>query len=658
MNALASLSRWSAPGGLALPEAVWRTRHRWVCAVLLAHLPLLAVWAAVQGVPPALGATLVVPCALYLVAVAERLTGGRLRPPRALASSAAAAGLMACSSYLVAVSDGYIEAHFHFFVMVPVVALYEDWAPFLVAVGWVVLEHGLVGTVWPHHVYGHSAEHTEHPWRFALVHAAFFAAACLGSLTAWTLAERARSVQQSLVEELSFRSRHDDLTGLANRAALGEALEAALDTDQSVAVMLLDLDGFKQVNDTLGHSAGDELLRTVAARASSCIPSPGVVARLGGDEFVVLLPGHDAERAQVQARRLRKAISRPLTLSGVPASTAASVGVAVRGPQHCPEAGRGGPEAAVQLLREADVAMYRAKSSGLGLAVYEAAFDEHTAQRLSELEDFRRALASDDQIVVFLQPKVSLTTGALEGAEALARWHHPTRGLVPPSEFLSMATSHDFFHPFTERVLDEALGQCAAWLADGYRVPVSVNITASSLLQPTFPLDITAALTRHGVPPELLCLEITENALVTDPVLATKVLQILREQGVRTSVDDFGTGFSSLSYLRQLPIDELKIDRSFVLGMFPQGADGPVDEVLVASIAELGHRLGVHVVAEGVEHTHERAALERLGCDTVQGYLHSAPVRAADFPVDLLETARVAEAAPVGQTGRTARAGA
>ncbi|MEH3075256.1 MAG: bifunctional diguanylate cyclase/phosphodiesterase [Quadrisphaera sp.] len=647
MNAVRSASRWRGPGVLALPDAVWRTRHRWVCAVLLVHLPVLAVWAAVRGVPPALGATLAVPTALYLLAVVEPLSRGRVHLPRALASSAAAAGLMACSSYLVAVSDGYIEAHFHFFVMVPVVALYEDWAPFLVAVTWVVLEHGLVGTLWPHHVYGHSAEHTTHPWLFALVHGGFFTAACLGSLTAWTLSERARSVQQGLVEELSFRSRHDELTGLANRSGLGEALQAALFGEQPVAVLLLDLNGFKQVNDSLGHSVGDELLRTVASRAQSCIPVPGVVARLGGDEFVVLLPGHDVERALVQAHRLREAIARPLSLNGVTVSTTASIGVAARSRQHCPEAGRSRSEAADQLLREADVAMYQAKSNDLGTSVYEAAFDAHTAARLTELDDFRRALASDDQIVVHLQPKVSLATGALEGAEALARWRHPTRGLVPPSEFLALATSHDFCQAFTERVLDAALAQCAAWLREGYRVPVSVNITASSLLRRAFPLDVRAALTRHGVPSELLCLEITEDALVTDPALAAEVLQTLREQGVRTSVDDFGTGFSSLSYLRQLPFDELKIDRSFVLGLFPQGADGPVDEVLVASIVELGRRLGVHVVAEGVEHPHERSVLERLGCDTVQGYLHSAPVSAADFPRDLLETVRVTDSTRV-----------
>jgi len=663
---------WRLPGLLSLPEDVWRTRHRWVTTVLLAHLPLLAAWTLYRHTPVLAALPLAIPAALYLLATAEQLTRGCLRIHRALASAAAAAGLMACSSYLVSISGGYIEAHFHFFVMVPVVALYEAWAPFSVAIVWVLLEHGLVGTLWPHHVYGHNNEHMEHPWLFAAVHAGFFAAACIGSLTAWTLAERARAVQQDLVEQLRHQTLHDDLTGLANRAHLAQAMDAALASGAPVAVLALDLDRFKEVNDTLGHSAGDELLRAVSARAATGVERPGLLVRLGGDEFAVLLPGLDVQEALAVAQRLRATIARitslqnpernssadtsPDVLSSLPSTTASttagtvaisidvSIGLAHRPARGADASSMLSPSqrarVADELLREADVAMYTAKRSGSGTALYEAATDSHTAAHLATLTDFRRALDADDQIVVYLQPKVAITDGRLLGVEALARWKHPVRGLLAPSEFLAMATGAELSAPFTRRVLTEALFQCRSWLRRGHRVPVSVNVTAHCLMRPSFAIDVADLLARQGVPADLLCLEITEDTLVADPVAAAQVLTALKATGVRTSIDDFGTGYSSLSYLRQLPVDELKIDRSFVLGLFPRGVDGPADDALVATIVDMGHRLGMHVVAEGVERGEELAVLAGLGCDSVQGYLYSPPVPADRFPAELLRTAQ------------------
>ncbi|TXR57574.1 putative bifunctional diguanylate cyclase/phosphodiesterase [Quadrisphaera setariae] len=654
---------WRLPGLLSLPEDVWRTRHRWVTTVLLAHLPLLAGWTLYRHTPLLAAAPLAIPAALYLLATAEQLTRGRLRVHRALASCAAAAGLMACSSYLVSVSGGYIEAHFHFFVMVPVVALYEAWAPFSIAIAWVLLEHGLVGTLWPHHVYGHNHEHMAHPWRFAGVHAAFFAAACTGSLTAWTLAERARAVQADLVEQLRHQTLHDDLTGLANRAHLAQTMDSVLASGASVAVLALDLDRFKEVNDTLGHSAGDELLRAVSARAATGVERPGLLVRLGGDEFAVLLPGLDAQEALAVAQRLRMTIARTTSLQNVernssagtspgeaslPARTIAvsidvSIGIAHRPALPTGASGALGPaqraQVADELLREADVAMYTAKRSGSGTALYEAATDSYTACHLATLTDFRRALDADDQIVVHLQPKVAITNGQLLGVEALARWNHPVRGLLAPSEFIAMATSAELSAPFTTKVLTEALFACRSWLRRGYRVPVSVNITAHCLVRPSFAFEVADLLARQRVPADLLCLEITEDTLVADPTAAAQVLAALRATGVRTSIDDFGTGYSSLSYLRQLPVDELKIDRSFVLALFPHGSDEPADDALVATIVDMGHRLGMHVVAEGVERRDELAVLAGLGCDSVQGYLYSPPVPADRFPVELLRTA-------------------
>ncbi|MEZ0491679.1 putative bifunctional diguanylate cyclase/phosphodiesterase [Kineococcus sp. TBRC 1896] len=685
---------WRLPGRSRLPEPVWRVRHRWVTTVLLVHLPVLLGWAVAHHASTDTLLTLCAPAALYLAAAMETLSRGRLPLPPVLASCAAAAGLMACSSFLVAVSGGYIEAHFHFFVMIPVVALYEDWAPFAVAAAIVLLEHGVVGTLWPHKVYGHAALHGEHPWLFAAIHAGFVVAACLGSLTAWTLSERARTAQQRLLRQLHHRTRHDDLTGLANRTGLSEALDAALTAAQAtgtpVSVLVMDLDHFKTVNDTLGHSAGDDLLREVAARATASLTetltgalteslsgttSPdALTVRLGGDEFAVLLPGLDAGRALQLAQHLRRGIGRATTLLGTTVSTSVSIGVASRCVPPAPhQPGTDQPAVsaaderaamAEQLLREADVAMYVAKTSGSGTSLYDPTHDQHTTERLAALNDFQQALDSDAalaqqpggrpgggpgprpgqeddrQIVVHLQPKVSVSTGRLLGVEALARWNHPTRGVLPPSEFIAMATSPDLSEAFTTRVLEAALAQCGTWLRAGYEVPVSINVTAHCLPRLALPMRLLDALGRHGVPPRLLCLELTEDILVADPETTAQVLTSLRHTGIRCSVDDFGTGFSSLSYLRRLPLDELKIDRSFVLGMFPHGPDGAVDDVVVGAVIDLGHRLGVHVVAEGVEHQRELDVLTRLGCDSVQGYLHSPPVPAAAFPQHLLETSR------------------
>ncbi|WP_328291251.1 EAL domain-containing protein [Kineococcus sp. NBC_00420] len=725
LPAEAQVESWRLPGRSRLSTPVWRVRHRWVTTVLAIHLPLLLAWALLHHASTDTLLTLCAPAALYLAAAMETLSRGRLLLPPVLASCAAAAGLMACSSFLVAVSGGYIEAHFHFFVMIPVVALYEDWAPFAVAAGIVLLEHGVVGTLWPHKVYGHAAMHSEHPWLFAAIHAGFVIAACLGSLTAWTLSERARTAQAQLLQQLHHRTRHDDLTGLANRTGLNEALDAALEaalaTDTPVSVLAMDLDHFKAVNDTLGHSAGDHLLREVAARATASLTealtksltgtlhvttSPNALTvRLGGDEFAVLLPGLDADQALQLAQHLRRSIGRATTLLGTTVSTSVSIGVATRPAsfasgqavtdplttaslttalQAAPT--RHAPQdralIAEQLLREADVAMYVAKTSGSGTSLYDPTHDQHTTERLAALNDFQQALDSDltldrvsgepsrqhpdqeleprpgveveprprggedRQIVVHLQPKVSVSTGQLVGVEALARWNHPTRGVLPPSEFIAMATSPDLSEAFTTRVLEAALAQCSTWLHAGYEVPVSINVTAHCLPRLALPMRLLDALQRHGVPPRLLCLEITEDILVADPDTTAEVLALLRHAGIRCSIDDFGTGFSSLSYLRRLPLDELKIDRSFILGLFPHGPDEEVDDVVVGAVIDLGHRLGVHVVAEGVEHQHELDVLARLGCDSVQGYLHSPPVPASAFPQHLLETTRTMPSQP------------
>jgi diguanylate cyclase len=642
------------PRGHALSEEVWRTRHRWVTTVLALHLPLLLVWCGVRHAAPVQLLLVLVPTALLLLATSGAPGGRRRWVPRlsrTLSACAASAGLMSCSAILVGLSGGYVEAHFHFFVMVPVIALYEAWAPFAVGVALVLLEHGLVGTLWPMAVFGHSMA-DGHPWRFAGIHAGFFAAACTGSLVTWRLAEAARLQQERLLAELHHRAHHDALTGLPNRAALAAALDAALRDAPggALAVAVMDLDRFKEVNDTLGHTSGDELLRRLGPRLADAVRPGDVLVRLGGDEFAAVLPGAGTTAALAVGERLRRAVAGALEVDGVQVDVDVSVGLAVHSGAgaraHAGAASRA--EVADRLLRQADVAMYAAKDSGSGVEVYDVAQDQHSTSRLSTLADLRRAIDRDDELVLHYQPKVRLADGAVRGVEGLIRWHHPARGLLAPAEFVPLLDATALAEPFTLKVVDLALGQMARWAQDGIHVQVAVNVPPRCLVRPGFVTGLAALIHRHAADPSLLRLEITENALLVDPQAAADLLAQVRALGLSVSIDDFGTGYSSLSYLRSLPIDELKIDRSFVMGL---ASKDPVarraDELLVRTMVELGHGLGLSVVAEGIEDDAVRAAVLALGCDVAQGYWFSRPVPAGELDPGALPGAPAVRAAPV-----------
>ncbi|MFI7589565.1 putative bifunctional diguanylate cyclase/phosphodiesterase [Spongisporangium articulatum] len=632
------------PRGVALPESVWRQRHGWVTNVLLLHLPVLALWSLYLGTSPTDVAPLSLTAVLWALARIDLVSGGRVGLNRGFASAAASAGLMSCAAYLVSVSGGYIEAHFHFFVLLPVVTLYEAWTPFLVAIGIVLVDHGLVGTVWPHAVFGHSMMQTEHPWRFACVHAFFVTLAGLGSLVTWRLAEAGRLDQQRLIDQLHFRATHDGLTGLANREALANAMRVALMTrpDERLSVLLLDLDRFKEVNDTLGHAAGDELLQVLSAEIAAALArraKDALLVRLGGDEFAVLLHSRNEVELRNVAQEIAVVTTSSVEVAGVPVSVGVSIGVATyTGPHGLGRDAKGiekSAEAAAEgLLRHADVAMYQAKAAGETLAFYEPATDENARERLNVLNDLREALAARDQILLHYQPKVSLPDARIIGVEALARWAHPRRGMLPPSEFVALAQTTEHAERFTRLVIDVAARQAAAWRDRGWQVPVAVNVTPRNLLRDEFVDFVAATLGTYGIPASLLRIEITEDAIVADPVAAIAVLTELHQLGISVSIDDFGTGFSSLSYLRHLRVDELKIDRSFVNGLGTTAAGGGpeavagADEVLVTSIIELGHSLGLHVVAEGVEQQHEADVLTQLGCDSAQGFLYFRPMPA------------------------------
>jgi diguanylate cyclase (GGDEF)-like protein len=411
---------------------------------------------------------------------------------------------------------------------------------------------------------------------------------------------------------------HDALTGLPNwgllRDRLDQGLAAASRSAAEVALLLIDLDRFKEINDTLGHSYGDKLLCQVGPRLQSVLRDGDSVARLGGDEFAVLLPSVDGVReAEQVAERLREALHRPFDVDGVALDVEASIGI-VLSPWH-------GTDTEV-LLRHADIAMYVAKELKAGAVVFEPEEHNTSASRLSVLGDLRRALDGGDELFLHYQPKYTLDGERIEGLEALLRWQHPTQGLIPPDDFIPAAEGTGIILRLTEHVLDLALAQMRGWTDAGHAVPVAVNLSTRCLLDDGLPDMVERLLARHGVPAELLRLEVTESAVMGDAARCMAVLQRLHDLGVKLSIDDFGTGYSSMAYLRRLPVDELKIDRSFVLGM----TTGQHDAVLVRTAIDLGHNLGLTVVAEGVEGADHVTALRALGCDIAQGYHYARPM--------------------------------
>jgi diguanylate cyclase (GGDEF)-like protein len=423
--------------------------------------------------------------------------------------------------------------------------------------------------------------------------------------------ERRRAEQR-----IAYLAYHDALTDLPNRSLLHDRLEqaarAATRDSKPLALLVMDLDGFKEVNDTLGHHAGDRVLQQVAARVRGTLRKQDTVARLGGDEFAIVLPSTDADGAILAAQKMLQEIERPLVVDQRPLSVRASVGVSCF-PDH--------GTSADALLQKADVAMYLAKSDGHGIVVYAADRDRHTHRRLTLITELRHALDSQ-QFFLEYQPIVQLRTGAVVGVEALVRWNHPEQGRLLPADFIELAEHTGLINPLTMTVLDTALGE---WAHGEQAIPltVSVNLSPRNLQDPDLPRRVNDFLQAHRARPAALAFEITENVLLSDPARAMECLRRLHGMGVRLSIDDFGTGYSSLSYLRRLPVDELKIDRSFIADL-----SGGRDDVIVRSTIELAHNLGLTVVAEGVESAAMYQQLLRLGCDSAQGHFIAHPASA------------------------------
>ncbi len=417
---------------------------------------------------------------------------------------------------------------------------------------------------------------------------------------------------------------YDHLTGLPNRLLFQDratqAIAAASREGTAVGVMILDLHRFKEVNDTLGHDTGDELLKEVGPRLQGVLRSADTVARLGGDEFGILIAGLHAEpEAAEVARKITQALDAPFVTEELEIALGGSIGIA-----RYPDDG-GEPET---LLRHAEVAMYVAKAARDPWEIYTPEQDTYSTERLALVAELRRAI-DNRELTLSFQPKVDLARSAVVGMEALARWHHPSRGNIAPDDFIPVAEHSGLIRRLTSYVLAEAVGQVKAWRAEGIDLPVSVNLSVRDLLDPSIVGEVRALLASAEVPPDRLQLEITESSVMDQPERALATLRGLADVGVGLSVDDFGTGYSSLAYLQRLPVRELKIDRSFVMHLTTNANDAEI----VRSTVDLGHNLGLSIVAEGVEDQASMTFLIEVGCDIAQGYYIARPMPAAEVPL-------------------------
>jgi diguanylate cyclase (GGDEF)-like protein len=600
----------SLPKGGSLPQETWLRRHDRIVLLVWLHAAGVFIYALVRGNAPLHSLS-----ESSIVAVAAVLGGSRhlARPVRA---GAATLGLVSASAILTHLSGGLIEMHFHFFVMVGIISLYQDWMPFLLALGFVVAHHGVLGALDPEGVFNHPAA-INHPWKWAGIHGGFILAESVVLLIAWRVNER------------GFR---DPLTGLANRLLFEDRINHTLDRANerggTLAVLFLDLDEFKGVNDNLGHAAGDELLVAAAERIGGCVRGHDTVARLGGDEFAILLDGGDPTSAAEVCERIFEALRRPFVLHGKELVITVSIGVATNADRPTTEG----------ILRNADVAMYRAK--GNGRARYENFDPEMHARTISRLEmraELKRAL-EHEEFVLHYQPIVDLETDRLVSVEAVIRWKHPTRGMIYPLEFITVAEETGQIVEIGAWVIDEACRQLRHWRSQepGARdLRLNVNLSPRQLRDPTTADRVAAAIWRNGINPECLVLEITESAALADEheEQTAERLNQLKNLGIKLALDDFGTGYSSLARLGRLPVDSIKIDKSFVDGLL----HGPEDSALARAVLKLGGTLGLETTAEGIETTGQLATLRSLGCVNGQGFYLSRPIDADQVPALLAE---------------------
>ena len=439
-----------------------------------------------------------------------------------------------------------------------------------------------------------------------------------------------------LSAEKEHQAMHDALTDLPNRLQFSEVIERRFENARSKstrgAVLLIDLDRFKEVNDTLGHQTGDALLCQIGPRIQSILPEGGVVARLGGDEFAVMVPDIEADDALRIGEAIVNVLEPPFRLDEFNLEVQASIGIAIF-PDH--------GTSADGLIKHADIAMYFAKGRNSGIEIYNAEHDQNSRRRLSLLSELRTAMAKGE-VVLYYQPKLDLSTGTVIGVEALVRWHHPLFGLIPPAEFVPFAEHTGLIRPLTNFVLRTAVTQARAWLDSGIDTAVAVNLSARTLHDGEISNEVARLLLEFSLPPSRLQLEITESSIMADPARAKRVLEDLDAMGLHLAIDDFGTGYSSLSYLQDLPVREVKIDMSFVTNVL----ENPRDRVIVRSTIDLARHLGLRSTAEGIESAAAQEWLTLAGCDQGQGFHIAPPMPADDVTMWLSDAARRVSLSP------------
>jgi diguanylate cyclase (GGDEF)-like protein/PAS domain S-box-containing protein len=718
------------PAGKTLPPEVWLRRHRGMVVLVWLHAVGLPIYGLTRGYPLWHVMIDALPITAFALAATVPYRSPRFR------ACMVALGLLSSSAILVHLAGGSTEAHFHFFVMVTLLACYEEWVPYLLAILFVLVHHGLMGAIDPSSVYDHPNAVSD-PWKWAGIHALFIAALCAVNVISWRMNEDARAERAAALErtqrseaqfrgtfedapigmaivavdgrilrvnrslcritgyseermlalkaqdfgpgsrdepwgdlpdaeerevsfpradgstawvlwqrtllrgadndaylvqaldiserkaaegQLEFRAHHDVLTGLPNRTQfvrrLGDTLADANPKAGHVAVCYIDLDNFKVINDSLGHAAGDKLLMVAAERLAEALRPGDVVGRFGGDEFTVLLRDiADHDEAVAVAERLVDALRPAFVLDGEQRYLTASVGLTVTGdPQTDPD----------DMLRDADIAMYRAKEQGKSqCAVFDDSLRERAIERL-DLESGLRHALDRDELRLLYQPEVSLSSGQIVAVEALLRWDHPKHGLISPAKFIPIAEQSGLIVPIGAWVVREACRTAAEWrrAGAGEEFTIAVNLSPRQLGAVDLVDTVRGALDDAGLPPSNLCLEVTETALTEDMDTAVEALAKLKAIGVRLAVDDFGIGYSSLKNLKQLlPVDILKIDKSFVDGL----VDHPEDRAIVEAVVRLASSLEVDAIAEGVESADQADALRALSCGFAQGFHFARP---------------------------------
>jgi diguanylate cyclase (GGDEF)-like protein len=420
-------------------------------------------------------------------------------------------------------------------------------------------------------------------------------------------------------DKLKYMATHDALTGLPNRIELYDKMDSLIkcSPDSVFSLVIFDLDNFKAINDTLGHSYGDELLKAIGSEIEKSFREDQMIVRLGGDEFAVILPNHDLAKTVFRVEELQHIFNLPFVIEGISLAVGASWGIVV-----FPEHGLNRDD----LMRRADVAMYEAKRSGIGYAVYDKKHDLNDPLRLELMGDLRYAI-DRGELVLHYQPKLEILTKKITGVEALVRWQHPKHGMIPPISFISIAEQIGIINPLTNWVLEESIKQCKEWEMQGIELKIAVNLSVRSLQDINFTKSVAKLLETYQLNPKKLQLEITESFLMSDATRAIDVLIEIRKLGIELDIDDFGTGYSSFSYMSQLPVNRIKIDKSFVMSMGGQQGDA----MIVRSLINLAHNLNLEVIAEGVENVQIWETLSSWGCDEAQGFYIARPTNASDF---------------------------